>query len=306
MQSRIQKNTLNNIAIIGSDSFIASKLYESISTQFCVQLFSRESSNKRNEIIKELFEISLEDFININVVINFAAIVHQPKLKNDKLYKKVNTELPIHLATNAKKAGVKHFIQMSTIAVYGNTTEININSIERPNNIYGLSKFNADKQLISLQDENFKVSIIRPSMVYGGGIAPGNLLNLIKTSEKGIPMPFKGIKNKRDFINVNNLVHSIKAIIENNITGIIIPTDKEPISTEQILFLIKKYSSKKIRIFKIPKLLMVLIKVIRPNLYKKVFGNLKIDCNLPVKLYTPKFTFEDGIKEMIEKLNIRL
>lgn len=292
----------NYIAIIGSDSFIASKFYNSNEELESIRLYTRQESGKPNEIIKDLFEITSEDFVGADVVINFAAIVHQPKLNNETIYKRVNKELSIHLAKESKKAGVKHFIQMSTIAVYGNVTSIDVNSKENPSNMYGVSKLAADKALLAMQDVNFKATIIRPPMVYGGGKAPGNLQNLIKATEKGIPMPFKGVNNKRDFIHVSNLVEAIKIVIENKINGVVIPTDKQPVSTEQIIYLINKYSDKKVWQVKLPLVVHNMIKVLKPKIYMKVFGDLQVNCNLPEDLYKPSFVIEDGIKEMVESM----
>lgn len=289
----------NDIIIVGSDSFIATQFNNSIDSKDAVKLFSRQSSGKTNEIVKDLFSITLEDFKDSEVVLNFAAIVHQPKLNDEQLYKKINTELPIHLAMEAKKAGVKHFIQMSTIAVYGSVASINEKSIEQPNNLYGASKLAADNALLALQDESFEISIIRPPMVYGGGKAPGNLLKLIQFAQKGIPLPFKGVNNARDFIHVQNLVHALNSVIENKLYGVIIPTDKNPVSTETIINLIKKYSTKRVSQLAIPLYVHSVIKSLIPSVYYKVFGDLIVECNLPSEKYKPKFTLEDGIKEMI-------
>ena len=220
-------------------------------------------------------------------------------MNDDYLYDKINTKLPIYLANEAKKAGIKHFIQMSTIAIYGKATNIDENSPENPITLYGKTKLAADKALLSLQDENFKVSIIRPPMVYGGGNAPGNMMKLINISQKGIPMPFKGVNNERDFINVNNLIDVLYLVIKNNIYGIVIPTDKKAVSTEGIINFVKKYSQSKVRLISLPKFILSIIKKIKPNIYNKVFGSLKISCNVPNSIYMPKLSVEEGIKEMI-------
>lgn len=292
---------MKKIAIIGSDSFIAGKFINAYINKYSLKLFARKPSATINEILfPDLKDIKSGDLDGVDVVINFAAIVHQPNVKDESIYIRVNTELPIHLATQSKKAGVKHFIQMSTIAVYGEKEFINEKSNEEPLNIYGKTKLEADKQLLKMQDDNFKVSIIRPPMVYGGGRAPGNLQSLIVFAQKGFPLPFKGVANKRDFIHVNNLVQALHSVIDNKIYGIVIPTDKKSVSTWEIINYIEKYSDKKIRNIKIPRLFYKLIKVIKHNTYSKVFGDLHIDCNLPETIYKPNYEMEEGIREMIE------
>lgn len=293
---------MTKISIIGSDSFIATRLIGLISPNKEMQLFSRQSSGKQNEQIKDPFELEMSEFVECNTLINFAAIVHQPQLKDNNLYHKVNTELPIHLAKEAKKAGVRHFIQMSTIAVYGEKEFINEESKEKPVNIYGQSKLEADNQLLKLHDNDFKVSIIRPPMVYGGGKAPGNLQSLIKFALKGVPLPFNGVDNKRDFIHVQNLVQALHSVIDNKVYGVVIPTDKKPVSTCEIINYIQKYSDETVRNIKIPKLFHEIIRKLKPDIYSKVFGDLQVECNLPELIYKPEFGMDGGIKEMVDAL----
>ncbi|MGD9994153.1 MAG: NAD-dependent epimerase/dehydratase family protein [Salinivirgaceae bacterium] len=294
---------MNKISILGSDSFIATQFLASLKNKEEARFFSRQASGKPNEMVKDLFEISHLDFQDSQLAINFAAIVHQPKLKDEALYKRINTDLPIHLAEEAKKAGVRHFIQMSTIAVYGDVELIDGSTPENPLNVYGKTKWEADKALLALQDESFKVSIIRPPMVYGGGKAPGNLQSLIKAALKGIPLPFKGVENKRDFIHVGNLIQALHAVIENKLYGVIIPTDKKSVSTWELITYIDKYSDNKIRNIKIPGFIHTLIKMLKPKIYSKVFGDLQVVCTLPNEIYQPTFSMKDGIKEMVESLN---
>lgn len=294
---------LKSLSIIGSDSYIASHFIKSSKKTESLKLFSRQTSGLQEEILMDdLFEISSDHFHDTDIVINFTGIVHQPNLKDENLYKKINTLLPIHFAQEAKKAGVKHFIQMSSIAVYGKVSYLDINTMENPANIYGETKLSADKALLALQDENFKVSIIRPPMVYGGGNAPGNMMKLIRFAHSGIPMPFKNVHNTRDFIHVLNLIEAIHIVIKHQIKGIIIPTDKRSVSTEEIINLIKKYTSKSVKQFKLPKLILLVVKNTLPSLYDKVFGTLKVQCNLPENLYQPKYGIEDGLKEMVQFL----
>jgi len=294
------KSKMNNIAIIGSDSFIATQFFYSIVHKGNIKLFSIRSSGKRNEQVKKhLFEVSYEDLRGADVVINFAAIVHRPKLNDEALYKKINTDLAIYLAQEAQKAGVRQFIQMSTIAVYGDVGSININTREKPENIYGTSKLAADKALMTLQNQKFKISIIRPPMVYGGGKAPGNMLRLIQLANKRIPLPFKGVDNKRDFINVHNIIQYLYLIAEKNLNGIYLISDNEPVSTEYLLKIIYKYLNKKGFLIKLPNPILKILQTIRPKEYDKLFGTMMITTNFPYENLIRRYTVEDGIAEMV-------
>jgi len=295
---------MKKIAIIGSDSFIAGKFISAYINKYSLKLFARKPSSAMNVILfPDLRDIKSDDLDGVDVVINFAAIVHQPNVKDESIYLRVNTELPIHLATQSRKAGVKHFIQMSTIAVYGKANSINENTKENPVNSYGKSKLMADKALLLMEQDNFKISLVRAPMVYGGGLAPGNMQRLIKLALKGFPLPFKGINNKRDFIHVHNLVLALSIIINQEIYKVILPTDKNPVSTEQILSIIRKYSSKKVRLIPISGFLLYFIKNTLPSMYEKLYGNLLVSCTLNDIHYKPKYTIHDGIREMLIAIN---
>ncbi len=292
---------MNGILIVGSDSFIASLFVKRLENKE-IMLFSRRRGNANEVIRKDLFHVLEKDMMNSSVVINFAAIVHQPKLSDDELYKRVNTELPIHLAGEARKAGVKHFIQMSTVAVYGNVNHVEINTAENPINVYGRTKLAADNALLAMQDDNFKITIIRPPMVYGGGLAPGNMQKLIKAVLKKTPMPFGNINNSRDFISINNLIEAINSVIQHSISGIVLPTDRRSISTNEIIKSIGKASNKKVILISFPKFLLSIVRKLFPNIYNKVFGSLEVECNLGTKYYTPKNNFNEGIESMVKAI----
>lgn len=292
----------NRVLIIGGDSYIAKNLINNYQKHFNFTIISREVTGFSNEnILQDLFDINDTYFKNIDCVINFAAIVHQPRLKDKYIYEKINTKLPIYLSKTAKKNLVKHFIQMSSIAVYGEKEMIDENSAEVPTTIYGITKLAADKTLYSMQDEHFKVSIIRAPMVYGGGNAPGNMMKLINISRKGFPMPFKGVNNNRDFVHIKNLTKILCLVTKELFTGLVIPTDKNPVSTEEILLFVKAHSDSKVRLIKVPKCILSIIRWITPNFYPKIFGSLKVTCNVPESLYKPYFSVENGIKEIVEK-----
>jgi len=105
------------------------------------------------------------DFSDYDAVFHVAGIAHissDPEKK--ELYYKVNRDLTIETAKKAKNEGVKQFIFMSSIIVYGASSQINNERIihelikPEPQDFYGDSKLQAEKGLESLRNDNFKTA----------------------------------------------------------------------------------------------------------------------------------------------------
>jgi UDP-glucose 4-epimerase len=290
----------STVLIIGGDSFIGRSFTEAYKDKISLKLVSRISTQFPDEhILKDLFSIPDSVFKNIEVVINFAALVHDPDIKDKSLYEKINHQLVLNLAAKARRAGVRLFVQLSTVAVYGNNQKISVSSPVNPNNAYGMSKFHADQGLLTMQDENFKVAIIRPPSVYGGKNPPGNMIRLIRLVNKGLPLPFKGIKNSRDFINIHNLVQYIFIIITEQIYGVFLVSDNQPVSTEYLIHLINRSLCQPDILFKIPEGLIKFFKRFKPEGYNKLFGSLQIINCFPYEEIITRYSVESGIDEMV-------
>lgn len=74
----------------------------------------------------------------------------------------------LHLYKACAAAGVKKFIQFSSIAVYGDQTGVIDESQElQPTNEYGRAKAEAERLLIASSVANTQIVILRPTIVYG-------------------------------------------------------------------------------------------------------------------------------------------
>jgi UDP-glucose 4-epimerase len=289
-----------NILIIGSDSFIAKAFIQYNSDRF-IKGISRTIISFPNEyIINDLFKIEEKYFLGVDIVINFAAIVHRPDIKDNTIYNEINYRLAVLNAQKAERAGVKMFIQMSTIGVYGDEKNININTSYNPQNPYSISKCKADEEILSMRTNSFKICIIRSPMVYGGGQSPGNMMKLIKLVDKCLILPFKNINNSRDYINIRNLVQYLTIIVEKQLDGIYLICDQEPVSIEYLVKTILKYLNKKNYLVKIPDFSLKMFKLIRPNEFQKLYNSMRIQANFPYEHLVNRFTVEQGISEMID------
>lgn len=240
------------------------------------------------------------NFNGIDVVLHCAALVHQKKSYSYKRYNEINVEYPVELARLAKENGVKQFIFMSTVAVYGEEYDV-INEMTKckPTTYYGISKLKAENQLLCLSDKDFIVSIIRSPMIYGQQ-APGNIDKLIKVVSKFRLIPLGEIKNKRSFISIQNLCYAINKIICQRKGNVFLVADEQSISTSKLISLISKYLNRRVYLFRIP-FLPKFIKIIKPLLYKKLYDSLEINnvrTRKSLKLQNP-YTLEEGIRLML-------
>lgn len=264
--------------------------------------FINQYKNKYKFVKFSLLNQKLEDtkFDNVDIVLHCAALVHQKVEHPYEKYHEINVEYPLKLAKLAKENGVKQFVFISTIAVYGEDEEkLDENTICNPIKPYGKSKLEAEKELLKLNDDNFVVSIIRPPMVYGKD-APGNIDSLIKLVKKLPIIPLGKIENKRSFISIQNLCFIINEIITHQKAGVFLASDDEAISTSRLIELIAKNLDKKIYLIKIP-FFESLLKILKPSFHKRLYKSLEVDNTLTKEKLGLRnlVSVEDGIKLMI-------
>jgi nucleoside-diphosphate-sugar epimerase len=245
------------------------------------------------------------DFSGFDAVLHLAALVHQMKGAPEDKYYKVNRDLTFEVAMKAKQQGVKQFLLMSTAKVYGESTTgkpaWDENSDCNPQNAYGKSKFEAEKILLSLQDENFKIAIVRSPLVYGVGVK-ANMYNLVKLVDKFPILPLGETNNNRSLVYVGNLVALLRHIINKQVSGIFIAGDKSPLSTTHLATCIAKALQKKPVLLTIPDFMRNLIKKIIPSIFERLWGSLVLEnANTNrVLAFEPPYSTEQGISEMVE------
>lgn len=216
------------------------------------------------------WEPKISDFAGYDVVFNVAGIAHiKETAKNRHLYYDINRDLAIKMAKMSKKAGVKQFILLSTMSVYGlSVGRITKNTKPNPVNAYGKSKIEADEAIEKMVDSNFKFVCLRPPMVYGKG-CKGNYQSLRKFAMRS-PI-FPDYQNQRSMIYIGNLCEFVKNVIDNEKSGLFLPQNAEYTNTCEMVKLIANEHGKKIRFTKAFNWMLSICSV---NIVKKVFGNL--------------------------------
>lgn len=275
-----------NILVTGANGYIGSSFITRYSQQYTFKKFSLRQNH-----IEEI------DFKNISTILHCAALVHQRKYKDLDEYLDVNVRYPLNLAKKAKERGVKQFIFLSSVAVYGESHGyVNEGTPCEPVTNYGKSKLIAEQELMQLNNNDFIVTVIRLPMVYGKD-APGNIKSLIKLVRTLPSLPLGGIKNRRSFIYIGNLCRFIERVIEKKQAGILLISDNESISTTELIEYIASALDKELYLFSIP-FVESIVKTVIPSTYNKLYSDFIIDCTNTKNImdYSNKFSVQEGIK----------
>lgn len=237
-----------------------------------------DTISTRNNIWKE------RDFSSYDVILQVAGIAHvDAKADMEELYYQINRDLTIDIAKKAKSEGVKQFIFMSSMIVFGESNtknrdiKIHKNTRPRPSNFYGNSKLQAEEGLLQLEDQDtFKIVIVRTPMIYGRG-SKGNYPRLAHLAK--ITPIFPNISNERSMLYIDNLCEFLRIIIEEDERGIFHPQNREYVNTTRLVQTIAKVTNKKLhttRVFN-PIIKFLCYKI---NLINKIFGSMAYDYEL--------------------------
>ena len=249
---------------------------------------------------------------NIDIVIHLAAQVPFERKGEDNSYNKfckVNFEGTKRLARQAAQKNIKRFIFISTIGILGTSdlkSPLTEQSNENPNNNYAISKQMAEQALCSIGDSsNMEVVILRPPLVYGPHVK-ANFLKLLDCVYKGIPLPFGGVKNQRNFIALDNVIQAVLTCVvhEKPVNGIFVISDDEYISTKDLIEKISNAMGKPARIFYFPVFLAKLLLILmgKKSLYNKLWGSLRVESKkIKDQLgWAPKMGMDEGIQKTVD------
>lgn len=271
---------MKNVLIAGANSYIG----ESVKTY----LMQYQDEYAVSEIDAKGLIPTADMFKGIDIVFCVVGIAHiKETSKNRHVYFEINRDLVVSIARAAKEAGVKQFVLLSSMSVYGlKVGHIRKNTRPHPVTAYGKSKFQADEEIKKLVSDNFKFVCLRTPMVYGHN-CKGNYQALRKFALKS-PI-FPDYENQRSMIYIGNLCEFVKECIDLESQGLFFPQNAEYTNTSRMVELIAKEHGKKI---KLTRIFNWMLKIIPIGLIKKVFGNLTYELVDTVG----KYGFEESIK----------
>lgn len=221
-----------------------------------------------------------KSFSGYDAVFHVAAIVHKKETKESvSKYYAVNCDLASEVAEKAKSEGVRQFVFLSSMSVYGIVTgRITADTEPKPKSNYGKSKLKAELKISELNDDSFKVCVLRPPMIYGKGCR-GNYQTLRKLAIKLKVFPY--VKNERSMLFIDNLCEFVRLMIDNVESGSFFPQNAEYVNTSAMVKEIAEANGKKIRLMHGTAWAVKLFSLISTKA-KKAFGTLTYDKDMSV------------------------
>ena len=228
-------------------------------------------------------------------------------------YRKVNVQGTLNLARQAVAAGARRFVFLSSIKVNGETTAretpFQAGDVPLPEDAYGISKLEAEQGLMQLAAETgMEVVIIRPPLVYGPGVK-GNFASMIKLVDKGIPLPFGAVDNKRSLIGIDNLVDLIIRCIDHHSAAnqVFLAGDGADLSTTELLRGVGRAMGKPARLIPVPAGMLQLGATLlgKKAMAQRLLGSLQVDISKTCELldWKPPYTVEEGLRRCFELSN---
>lgn len=222
-------------------------------------------------------------------------------------YFAVNTDGTLALARAAVRAGVKRFVFVSSVKVYGDDTHGRVlteTDPPHPDDPYGQSKWQSEQGLAAMgADTGLEVVILRPPLIYGPGVR-ANFARLIDWAAGGVPLPLAGITNRRSLLSITNLSAAVKLTLEHpgaagetfNVS------DGEDVSTPELVRRLAHALGRKPRLLPCPTgVLRALARIAgRAGDYDRLASDLAIDSShIRAHLgYRPPQTLDAGLAEV--------
>jgi nucleoside-diphosphate-sugar epimerase len=245
----------------------------------------------------------------VDVVIHLAARVHvmsDSSTSPEKEYDQVNALATKRLAEQAAAMKVQRFVYLSSIKVNGEfssrapfTEEV----LDSPIDPYGLSKWKAEKYLKAVSEQGgMDFVVLRPPLVYGPGVK-ANFLKMMHWVQKGWPLPFAQVSNKRHFIYIDNLVSALCAVLENPKAAnqVFLVADEEAFSLAQLLRQLAKGMNRTVFLMPVPVRAMSFVFALLglKNLNARLFGCLEVNAS-KIKSeigWTPPVSASEGLEK---------
>lgn len=230
---------MKKILILGANSYIGTSFRNYLTTKYSGQ-YIVDTVSLRGTAWQQ------EDWSGYDSILNVTGKAHADIAtlteEQKQEYYTVNCDLAVEAAKKAIADGAGQYIYLSSIIVYGDSSNsrkpvrITADTQPAPSNFYGDSKLKAEQKLQALfanAEGRTKLAILRLPMIYGPG-CKGNYKTLVKLAEK-LPL-FPTYHNERSVLQIEHLAEYLRTLVDNDGEGLFWPQDEKYRSTPDMVF----------------------------------------------------------------------
>jgi len=234
-----------NVLVTGATGFIGKHLVEDLKALNKYNIFCLVRNLKKAEALKvfgvKLIHADISDEASLQKVLNFKIdlIFHcagYVENKNPHLLHKINVIGTRNICELALKLSVKRLVYLSSVAVVsGNNQPILKEDMPySAPNVYGKSKIEAEKKVLSYREKGLPVVIIRPCVVYGEA-EPHLMKFLLGLIKFRLFRMLASGQNKFPLVYVKNVTALMLAALESQeyLEGTFFITDKETLTMRE-------------------------------------------------------------------------
>jgi nucleoside-diphosphate-sugar epimerase len=152
----------------------------------------------------------------VDQIVHLAGIAHTGGVAPE-LYDRVNRQATAELAAAATRAGVRHFVFVSSIrAQSGPSADHALTERDEPapTDAYGRSKLAAEA---AVRSAGVPFTILRPALFYGPGVK-GNFALLLRAALSPWPLPVKDFVNRRSLLSIDNFISALNFVLSSPAT----------------------------------------------------------------------------------------
>ena len=305
-----------NILITGSNGFLGQYLCQHLAEQsYRILAQTRKPQKFTHSAVTNInFDLNDDldniDLSQVDVIAHCAGRAHvmnETATSPLDAYRQTNVQGTLNLAKKAVQSGVKRFIYLSSIKVNGEQTTnepFKSSDLVNTDDPYGLSKYEAEQELLKLSKETgLEVVIIRPVLIYGPNVK-ANFKSMVGLANKKIPLPIGCLDNKRSMVSLYNLVDLIHVCMTHPKAKneVFLASDQDDISVKQLFEKLAYHQNNNLIILPVPKSLIVFLASLvgKKAMASRLCSELIVDTSKNTQLlgWTAPYTVDTSLQKM--------
>ncbi len=164
----------------------------------------------------------------VGAVVHAASVVHRPGASEAE-YASFNVDATGRLVDAAKSAGVRRFVFVSTIKVYGEEPRAGVIDESTPvvgDSPYGRTKIEAERVVLGASSDSFPTAVLRLCPVFGRG-DKSNVRAMIRAiARRRFVLPSGG-RNRKSIVHLSTVTDVARAVIDSIATGVFVVADRD-------------------------------------------------------------------------------